>query len=107
MRGTAAGTKRVSTAARPAASPAPSEQNAPVADSRAHLPKRRRCGKARATPKQCVLFDDLVRRTAAGSIVPVQFRTATTVHASGSPAPTGTVLRTSMANSTRQVVIYP
>ncbi|TRO55658.1 hypothetical protein E4K73_49760 [Streptomyces sp. IB201691-2A2] len=41
----------------------------------------RRCGKAHATPKpRDVLFDDLVRRTAEGSIVPVQFRTGTKVH---------------------------
>ncbi|MEU1668576.1 hypothetical protein ABZ547_34345 [Streptomyces sparsogenes] len=38
----------------------------------------RRCGKHHATPKpRDVLFDDLVRQTAAGAIVPVEFRTAT------------------------------
>ncbi|MDW6066407.1 hypothetical protein SAZ11_62465 [Streptomyces sp. FXJ1.4098] len=38
----------------------------------------RRCGKHHATPKpRDVLFDDLVRQTAAGTIVPVQFHTAT------------------------------
>ncbi|MFE7834911.1 hypothetical protein ACFU53_02205 [Streptomyces sp. NPDC057474] len=41
----------------------------------------RRCGKAHATPTpKDVLFDDLVRRTAAGSIVPIQFRTAAKLH---------------------------
>ncbi|MEU0119430.1 hypothetical protein ABZ137_38565 [Streptomyces bobili] len=41
----------------------------------------RRCGKAHATPKpRDVLFDDMVRRTAAGTIVPIQFRAGTTVH---------------------------
>lgn len=41
----------------------------------------RRCGEAHATPTpKDVLFDDLVRRTAAGSIVPIQFRTANKVH---------------------------
>ncbi|MEU4655023.1 hypothetical protein AB0G32_13985 [Streptomyces sp. NPDC023723] len=41
----------------------------------------RRCGKAHATPKpRDVLFDDMVRRTAAGAIVPIQFRAGTTVH---------------------------
>ncbi|MEU0646075.1 hypothetical protein [Streptomyces umbrinus] len=41
----------------------------------------RRCSKAHATPKpRDVLFDDLVRRTAEGTIVPVQFRTGTKVH---------------------------
>ncbi|WP_432177017.1 hypothetical protein [Streptomyces sp. Tue6028] len=41
----------------------------------------RRCGKAHATPKpRDVLFDDLVRQTAAGTIVPIQFRTPTKVH---------------------------
>ncbi|MFF3942970.1 hypothetical protein [Streptomyces phaeofaciens] len=41
----------------------------------------RRCGKAHATPKpRDVLFDDLVRRMAAGTIVPVEFRTATKLH---------------------------
>ncbi|MFF0136421.1 hypothetical protein ACFYRN_08230 [Streptomyces sp. NPDC005227] len=41
----------------------------------------RRCGKAHATPTpKDVLFDDLVRWTAAGSIVPIQFRTATKLH---------------------------
>ncbi|MFF9378850.1 hypothetical protein ACF1BB_30555 [Streptomyces griseoluteus] len=38
----------------------------------------RRCGKAHATPTpRSILFDDLVRSTAAGLIVPIQFRTAT------------------------------
>ncbi|MFJ8790534.1 hypothetical protein [Streptomyces sp. NPDC102462] len=41
----------------------------------------RRCGKAHATPTpKDVLFDDLVRQTAAGTIVPIQFRTATKFH---------------------------
>ncbi|MEU3795761.1 hypothetical protein AB0F07_39250 [Streptomyces fructofermentans] len=41
----------------------------------------RRCGKAHATPKpRDVFFDDLVRQTAAGTIVPIQFRTASRVH---------------------------
>lgn len=41
----------------------------------------RRCGKAHATPTpKDVLFDDLVRQTAAGAIVPIQFRTATKLH---------------------------
>ncbi|WP_254402230.1 hypothetical protein [Streptomyces sp. AC555_RSS877] len=41
----------------------------------------RRCGKAHATPKpRDVLFDELVRHTAAGTIVPIQFRTATKLH---------------------------
>ncbi|MGX1913087.1 hypothetical protein ACWIID_30175 [Streptomyces phaeochromogenes] len=41
----------------------------------------RRCGRAHATPKpRDMLFDDLVRRTAAGGIVPVQFRVGTKVH---------------------------
>ncbi|MFJ9721103.1 hypothetical protein ACIRPQ_35165 [Streptomyces sp. NPDC101213] len=41
----------------------------------------RRCGKAHATPKpRDVLFDDMVRQTAAGTIVPIQLRTGTTVH---------------------------
>jgi len=41
----------------------------------------RPCGKAHATPvPKDVLFDDLVRRTAAGTIVPIQFRTATKLH---------------------------
>ncbi|GHE98425.1 hypothetical protein GCM10017776_14280 [Streptomyces griseoluteus] len=41
----------------------------------------RRCGKAHATPKpRHVLFDDMVRQTAAGTIVPIQFRAGTTVH---------------------------
>ncbi|MEU3516736.1 hypothetical protein ABZ770_15815 [Streptomyces sp. NPDC006654] len=41
----------------------------------------RRCGKAHATPTpKDVLFDDLVRQTAAGTIVPIQFRTATKLH---------------------------
>ncbi|MFF5663185.1 hypothetical protein ACFY7F_10175 [Streptomyces griseofuscus] len=41
----------------------------------------RRCGKAHATPMpKDVLFDDLVRQTAAGTIVPIQFRTATKLH---------------------------
>jgi len=41
----------------------------------------RRCGEAHATPTpKDVLFDDLVRQTAAGSIVPIQFRTATKLH---------------------------
>ncbi|WP_253266541.1 hypothetical protein [Streptomyces sp. 6-11-2] len=41
----------------------------------------RRCGKTHATPKpRDVLFDDMVRQTAAGTIVPVQFRAGTTVH---------------------------
>ncbi|MFF3932820.1 hypothetical protein [Streptomyces hirsutus] len=41
----------------------------------------RRCGKAHATPKpRDVLFDDMVRQTAAGTIVPIQFRAGSTVH---------------------------
>lgn len=41
----------------------------------------RRCGKAHATPKpRDVLFDDMVRQTAAGTIVPIQFRAGTKVH---------------------------
>ncbi|MGW3036446.1 hypothetical protein ACWDCB_35195 [Streptomyces sp. NPDC001178] len=41
----------------------------------------RRCGKAHATPTpKDVLFDDLVRQTAAGTIVPIEFRTPTKVH---------------------------
>ncbi|MGP4092344.1 hypothetical protein, partial [Streptomyces sp. KR55] len=41
----------------------------------------RRCGRFHATPKpRDVLFDDLVRRTAAGTIVPVQFRVGGTTH---------------------------
>ncbi|MER6342340.1 hypothetical protein ABT258_36370 [Streptomyces tendae] len=41
----------------------------------------RRCGKAHATPKpRDVLFDDMVRQTAAGTIVPIQFRAGKTVH---------------------------
>ncbi|MGN5381028.1 hypothetical protein ACQ4WX_39400 [Streptomyces lasalocidi] len=41
----------------------------------------RRCGKAHATPTpKDVLFDDLVRQTAAGTIVPIQYRTATKLH---------------------------
>ncbi|MER6291143.1 hypothetical protein [Streptomyces sviceus] len=40
-----------------------------------------RCGKAHATPTpKDVLFDDLVRQTAAGTIVPIEFRTATKTH---------------------------
>ncbi|MFD8421052.1 hypothetical protein [Streptomyces sp. NPDC059466] len=55
-----------------------------ICDSHADYPCPdgvRRCSQAHATPKpRDVLFDDLVRRTAAGTIVPVQFRTATKVH---------------------------
>lgn len=41
----------------------------------------RRCGKHHATPvPHDVLFDDLVRQTAAGAIVPIQFHTSTKVH---------------------------
>lgn len=41
----------------------------------------RRCGKYHATPKpRDVLFDDLVRKTAAGQIVPVEHRLATKTH---------------------------
>lgn len=41
----------------------------------------RRCGKAHATPvPKDVLFDDLVRQTAAGTIVPIQFRTSTRLY---------------------------
>lgn len=41
----------------------------------------RRCGRFHATPKPSgILFDDLVRRTAAGAIVPVQFRVGGTTH---------------------------
>lgn len=41
----------------------------------------RRCGRFHATPKpRGILFDDLVRRTAAGAIVPVQFRVGGTTH---------------------------
>ncbi|MFG3016773.1 hypothetical protein ACGFZB_41240 [Streptomyces cinerochromogenes] len=38
----------------------------------------RRCGKVHATPTpRSILFDDLVRSTAAGLVVPIQFRTVT------------------------------
>ncbi|WP_432038651.1 hypothetical protein [Streptomyces cucumeris] len=38
----------------------------------------RRCGKHHATPKpRDILFDDLVRETAAGAVVPIQFRIGT------------------------------
>ncbi|MFB7090469.1 hypothetical protein [Streptomyces sp. NPDC056296] len=41
----------------------------------------RRCGKAHATPKpRDVFFDDMVRQTAAGTIVPIHFRAGKTVH---------------------------
>ncbi|MFJ3037107.1 MULTISPECIES: hypothetical protein [Streptomyces] len=41
----------------------------------------RRCGKAHATAKpREVFFDDMVRQTAAGSIVPIQFRAGSKVH---------------------------
>ncbi|MEV7796932.1 hypothetical protein AB0O68_33980 [Streptomyces sp. NPDC087512] len=41
----------------------------------------RRCGKAHATPKhRDVLFDGMARQTAAGTIVPIQFRAGTKVH---------------------------
>ncbi|MFJ6556794.1 hypothetical protein ACIQNT_31870 [Streptomyces luteogriseus] len=41
----------------------------------------RRCGRFHATPKpRDVFFDDLVRRTAAGAIVPVHFRVGATTH---------------------------
>ncbi|MFJ9871213.1 hypothetical protein [Streptomyces sp. NPDC101165] len=41
----------------------------------------RRCGKAHATPvPKDVMFDDLVRQTAAGTIVPIQFRTPTKLY---------------------------
>ncbi|WP_238697613.1 hypothetical protein [Streptomyces sp. E2N166] len=41
----------------------------------------RRCGKAHATPTpRDVFFDDMVRQTAAGTIVPIQFRAGSTVH---------------------------
>ncbi|MER5399813.1 hypothetical protein [Streptomyces sp. NPDC002599] len=41
----------------------------------------RRCGRAHATPKpRDILFDDLVRKTAAAEIVPVEFRMGTTTH---------------------------
>lgn len=41
----------------------------------------RRCGRFHATPKpRDVMFDDLVRRTAAGAIVPVQFRVGGMTH---------------------------
>jgi hypothetical protein len=41
----------------------------------------RRCGKAHATAKpRDVFFDDMVRQTAAGTIVPIQFRAGKTVH---------------------------
>ncbi|MFF3312946.1 hypothetical protein [Streptomyces sp. NPDC002952] len=41
----------------------------------------RRCGKHHATPvPKDVLFDDLVRNTAAGTIVPIQFRASTKLH---------------------------
>lgn len=53
-------------------------------DSRALYPCPhgvRRCGKAHVTPKpRDVLFDDLVRQTAAGTIVPVEHRVASTLH---------------------------
>ncbi|WP_326615298.1 hypothetical protein OG949_41105 (plasmid) [Streptomyces scopuliridis] len=42
---------------------------------------QRRCGKHHVTPKpRDVLFDDLVRKTAAGAIVPVEHRTGSTTH---------------------------
>lgn len=41
----------------------------------------RRCGKAHVTPKpRDVLFDDLVRQTAAGTIVPAEHRVGTQLH---------------------------
>jgi hypothetical protein len=41
----------------------------------------RRCGKVHATPMpRGILFDDLVRQTAAGTIVPVHFRAGSTTH---------------------------
>ncbi|MET8831623.1 hypothetical protein ABZX40_37885 [Streptomyces sp. NPDC004610] len=41
----------------------------------------RRCGKAHTTAKpRDVFFDDMVRQTAAGTIVPIQFRAGKTVH---------------------------
>ncbi|MFC8838015.1 hypothetical protein ACFT8V_33280 [Streptomyces griseoincarnatus] len=41
----------------------------------------RRCGKAHATAKpRDVFFDDMVRQTAAGTIVPIQFRAGKSVH---------------------------
>jgi hypothetical protein len=41
----------------------------------------RRCGKAHATAKpRDIFFDDMVRQTAAGTIVPIQFRAGKTVH---------------------------
>ncbi|MEU9523289.1 hypothetical protein [Streptomyces sp. NPDC048224] len=41
----------------------------------------RRCGKAHATAKpRDVFFDDMVRQTAAGTIVPIQFRAGKTTH---------------------------
>ncbi|MEU8746508.1 hypothetical protein AB0C39_22970 [Streptomyces parvulus] len=41
----------------------------------------RRCGKAHATAKpRDVFFDDMVRQTAAGTIVPIQFRAGKTMH---------------------------
>jgi hypothetical protein len=41
----------------------------------------RRCGKAHAPPKpRDVLFDDMVRQTAAGTIAPIRFRAGITVH---------------------------
>ncbi|MFI1607621.1 hypothetical protein ACH4YN_36835 [Streptomyces griseofuscus] len=42
---------------------------------------QRRCGKMHATPKpRDVFFDDLVRQTAAGLIVPVEFRDGSRTH---------------------------
>ncbi|WP_239063780.1 MULTISPECIES: hypothetical protein [unclassified Streptomyces] len=41
----------------------------------------RRCGKAHATARpRDIFFDDMVRQTAAGTIVPIQFRAGKTVH---------------------------
>ncbi|WP_158712279.1 hypothetical protein [Streptomyces sp. NRRL F-5135] len=42
---------------------------------------QRRCGKMHVTPKpRDVFFDDLVRQTAAGLIVPIEFRTGSRIH---------------------------
>lgn len=47
----------------------------------------RRCGNAHATPKpRDVLFDDLVRRTAAGLVVPLEYRDGSRTHRFWVPA---------------------
>lgn len=48
---------------------------------------RRRCGKTHTTPKpRDVLFDDLVRKTAAGLIVPLEYRNGSRTHRFWVPA---------------------